>query len=242
MNIVLHNITKKYEDKTVLNIKHLEFKAGMVTGVIGPNGSGKSTLMKIIAGLDKEYTGLLHIDGQEINKGICKNMTLVFQKPYLINTDVYNNIAYPLKIRGISNIDIKMKTERMIELLQLKEIMKQNARTLSGGEMQRVALARAIVFEPKLLLLDEPTSNIDPKTMQLMENAIKYINQSCNTTVILVTHNIRQLQRVCSHAVFMQEGKVVEQDLVKNVLDNLNEDYVGDFLEQELLHKSRKEV
>lgn len=242
MNIVLHNITKKYGDKTVLNIEHLEFKAGIVTGVIGPNGSGKSTLMKIIAGLDKEYTGTLHMVGQEINKEICKDMTLVFQKPYLINTDVYNNIAYPLKIRGISNIDIKMKTERMIELLQLKEIMKQNARTLSGGEMQRVALARAIVFEPKLLLLDEPTSNIDPKTMQLMENAIKYINQSCNTTVILVTHNIRQLQRVCSHAVFMQEGKVVEQDLVKNVLDNLNEDYVGDFLEQELLHKSRKEV
>jgi len=234
MNISLHNITKKYGDKTVLNIEQLEFNAGMVTGIIGPNGSGKSTLMKIIAGLDTEFTGSLHIEGQEINQKICKNMTLVFQKPYLINTDVYNNIAYPLKIRGMSKLEIKNKVEKMIELLQLKEIMKQNAITLSGGEMQKVAMARAIVFEPKLLLLDEPTSNIDPKTMQLMENAIKYINQSCNTTVVLVTHNIRQLQRVCSEAVFMQEGKVAEHDVVKNVLNKLNEDFIGDFLEQEL--------
>jgi tungstate transport system ATP-binding protein len=234
MNIALHNITKKYGDKTVLNIDQLEFKAGMMTGVIGPNGSGKSTLMKIIAGLDKEYTGQINITGQEINQEICKNMTLVFQKPYLINTDVYNNIAYPLKIRGLSKIEIKNKVEKMIELLQLKEIMKQNARTLSGGEMQRVALARAMVFEPKILLLDEPTSNIDPKTIQLMENAIKYINERCNTTVVLVTHNIRQLQRVCNQAVFMQEGKVAEQGFVKDVLNKLNEDFIGDFLEQEL--------
>jgi tungstate transport system ATP-binding protein len=237
MNISLHNITKKFGDKTILNIDQLDFKAGMITGIIGPNGSGKSTLMKIIAGLDKEYTGLLHIDGQEMNKEICKNMTLVFQKPYLINMDVYNNIAYPLKIRGLSQVEIKYKTDKMIELLQLKEIMKQNARSLSGGEMQKVALARAIVFEPKLLLLDEPTSNIDPKTMQLMENAIKYINQCCNTTVVLVTHNIRQLQRVCSQAVFMLDGKVVEQGLVKDVLNKLNEDFIGDFLEPELYVK-----
>jgi tungstate transport system ATP-binding protein len=234
MNIALHSITKKYGDKTVLNIDQLEFEAGMMTGVIGPNGSGKSTLMKIIAGLDKEYTGQIKITGQEINQEICKNMTLVFQKPYLINTDVYNNIAYPLKIRGLSKIEIKNKVEKMIELLQLKEIMKQNARTLSGGEMQRVALARAMVFEPKILLLDEPTSNIDPKTIQLMENAIKYINECCNTTVVLVTHNIRQLQRVCNQAVFMQEGKVAEQGFVKDVLNKLNEDFIGDFLEQEL--------
>ncbi|MDF2591635.1 MAG: transporter [Clostridia bacterium] len=234
MNITLHNITKKYGDKTVLSIDQLEFKTGTVTGIIGPNGSGKSTLMRIISGIDKEYTGCLNIDGHEINQEICKNMTLVFQKPYLINTDVYNNIAYPLKIRGVSKLEMNRKIENMIELLQLKEIIRQSARTLSGGEMQRVALARAIVFEPRLLLLDEPTSNIDPKTMQLMESAIKYINKCCNTTVVLVTHNIRQLRRVCTEAVFMQEGKVVERDLVKDVLNRLDEDFIGDFLEKEL--------
>ena len=234
MKITLHNVTKKFGAKTIIRIDQLEFNEGAVTGIIGPNGSGKSTLMKIIAGLDSEYSGSLLIEGQEINREICKNMTLVFQKPYLINTDVYNNIAYPLKIRGIPKAEMKTRTEKMLELLQLKEIMQQNARTLSGGEMQKVALARAIIFEPKLLLLDEPTSNIDPKTMQLMENAIGYVNQSCNTTVVLVTHNIRQLQRVCSQVVFMQEGKVAEQGCVKDILNKINEDFVGDFLEQEL--------
>ncbi|MDF2890206.1 MAG: transporter [Clostridia bacterium] len=237
MNITLNHITKKYGDKTVLNIEQFDIKAGIVTGIIGPNGSGKSTLMKIIAGLDNEYTGALLIEGQKINNEIYKAMTLVFQKPYLINTDVYNNIAYPLKLRNIAADEIKSKTEKMIELLQLQEIMHQNARTLSGGEMQKVALARAIVFEPKLLLLDEPTSNIDPQTMQLMENAIRYINHINHTTVVLVTHNIRQLHRVCSQAVFMQEGKVAEQGSVSEILAKVNEDYTGDFLEQELSTK-----
>ena len=237
MDISLQNITKKFGDKTVLSIDQFEVKAGAVTGIIGPNGSGKSTLMKIIAGLDNEYTGSLLIEGRKVNKEIYKSMTLVFQKPYLINTDVYNNIAYPLKLRGIAAGEIKSKTEKMIELLQLQEISHQNARTLSGGEMQKVAMARAIVFEPKLLLLDEPTSNIDPQTMQLMEKAIKYINQSNQTTVVLVTHNIRQLQRVCSQAVFMQEGKVAEQGSVSEIMEKVNEDFTGDFLEQELSTK-----
>jgi tungstate transport system ATP-binding protein len=185
--------------------------------------------------LDNEYSGTLLINGQGINKELCKNITLVFQKPYLINTDVYNNIAYPLKIRGIPKTEMKEKTEKMLELLQLREIMHQNARTLSGGEMQKVALARAIVFEPQLLLLDEPTANIDPQTMQLMENALGYINKSCNTTVVLVTHNIRQLQRMCSEAIFMRDGKAAEQGKVKEVLSKINQSFVGDFFEQELL-------
>lgn len=230
MNITLHNITKKFADKVALDIEKLEFDEGKITGIVGPNGSGKSTLMQIIAGLDNEYTGTLNIDKQAVKQEMYKNITLVFQKPYMINTDVYKNIAYPLKVRGVSRIDAKKKTDNIIELLKLNEIKHQHARTLSGGEMQRVALARAIVLEPKLLLLDEPTSNIDPKTMQLMENTIKYTNKSYNTTVLLVTHNIRQLQRLCHKAVFMQEGKVHEQGKVEEILSKINEVFEGDFL------------
>lgn len=234
MNISLHNIVKRFESKLALDIDHLEISEGKVTGIIGPNGSGKSTLMKIISGLDKKYQGTMLIRGQTINQDILRNMTLVFQRPYLINTTVYNNIEYPLRLRGKSESEIKEKVESMIELLQLKDIVLQNARTLSGGEMQKVALARAIVFEPKLLLLDEPTSNIDPHTMQLMENAIKHANLSFGTTVVLVTHNIRQLQRLCSSVTYMYEGKVMEYGPVKSVLGRINEDFVGDFMEQEL--------
>jgi tungstate transport system ATP-binding protein len=161
-------------------------------------------------------------------------MTLVFQKPYLINTDVYHNIAYPLKIRGKSKSEINSKVQQVIELLQLESIQHQNANTLSGGELQKAAMARAIVFEPKLLLLDEPTANIDPQTMLLMENAISYINQSCSTTVVLVTHNIGQLQRMCREAVFMREGRVEKQGALRDVLSNIKGTYIGEFLEPEL--------
>lgn len=234
MDIALHNILKKYGNKSVLDIEHLALKSGLVTGIIGPNGSGKSTLMKIIAGLDKDFTGTLHISGGEAHQEIYKQMTLVFQKPYLINTDVYNNIAYPLKLRNKSKAEIQSRVQQVVELLQLEELVHQNARTLSGGEMQKAALARAMVFEPKLLLLDEPTANIDPQTMLIMENAIRYINQSCNTTVLLVTHNIGQLQRLCKEAIFMYEGKVSKQGEIRDILSSIKGSYIGEFLEPEL--------
>jgi len=234
LDIVLQNILKKYGNKTVLHIDKLELKAGLVTGIIGPNGSGKSTLMKIIAGLDNAFTGSLRINGGEVNQEINKNMTMVFQKPYLINTDVYNNIAYPLKIRGKSKTEINNKLQNVIRLMKLEGIAHQNACTLSGGEMQKVALARAIVFEPRLLLLDEPTANIDPQTMQLMENAISYVNQRCNTTVIIVTHNIGQLQRMCREAVFMREGKVEKQGTMRDILSNIKGTYIDEFLELDM--------
>jgi tungstate transport system ATP-binding protein len=234
MNITLNKVLKKYGDKIVLNIDKLELKEEVITGIIGPNGSGKSTLMRIIAGLDNDFTGSLYINEGEVNQEIFKSMTMVFQKPYLINTDVYNNIAYPLKVRGESKAEIDIKLKKVIELLKLEYIVHQNARTLSGGEMQKVALARAIVFEPRLLLLDEPTANIDPQTMLLMENAINYINQSCKTTVILVTHNIGQLQRMCKQAVFMREGSVEKQGEVREVLSNIKGTYIDEFLEPEM--------
>jgi len=234
MDVLAKNLTKRYGDKTILNIDELELKQGVITGVIGPNGSGKSTLMKVIAGLDKEFEGMLQINGQTADQTAYRDMTLVFQKPYLINSDVYHNIAYPLKLRGQTKQQIAEKTEKVIELLQLKAILQQNARTLSGGEGQKVALARAIVFEPKLLLLDEPTANIDPQSMQLMEDAIQYIHQKCRTTIVLVTHNIRQLQRVCHEAVFMREGRTEQRGTVEAVLKSIKGNYLGELLEQEL--------
>ena len=234
MDVQIRNLMKKYEGKTVLDINKLDLQPGVITGIVGPNGSGKSTLMKVIAGIDKEYEGTIQIKGQRLDQAINRDMTLVFQKPYLINADVYHNIAYPLKLRGKTKQEIAEKTATVIELLQLKAILQQNARTLSGGEGQKAALARAIVFEPKLLLLDEPTANIDPQSMLLMEAAIRYIHQNCQTTVVLVTHNIMQLQRLCHEAVFMRGGMVEQQGTVDEVLKSIKENYLGELLEQEL--------
>lgn len=214
MKVKLRNITKKYQDKLVLDIEELELREGAITGIIGPNGSGKSTLMRIIAGLDREYNGTVLLGDKQSSVEQSRDVTLVFQKPYLINTDVYHNIAYPLVLRGYKKGDMNRKVAEVIKLLQLEQLMHQKASTLSGGEAQKTALARAIVFEPRLLLLDEPTANIDPKSILVMEEAIRYTNRNHGTTVLLVTHNIAQLQRLCDDAVIMDGGRIKQHGSV----------------------------
>lgn len=235
MDIMINNLKKSYGKKLVVDIEKLSVESGKITGIIGPNGSGKSTLMRLISGIEKPDSGRISIGGQEASEAVRKSITMVFQKPYLINTSVYNNIAYPLKLRGIGKEEIKDRIVNVLDLLELNDINQQNARTLSGGEGQKVALARAIVFEPKLLLLDEPTANIDPKSIYTMEKAIKYINQNAGTTVLLVTHNVKQLQRLCSNAVFMEKGNVDAQGNAQTLLNNLSNTSVGRFITEEML-------
>ncbi len=234
MNIMIDKITKSYRKKTVLNIGELEVKSNTITGIIGPNGSGKSTLMRIISGIEKQDSGTITFEGMEPTEAVRKDMTMVFQRPYLINTSVYNNIAYPLKLRGNKRDDINKKVDNVIELLDLCTIKHQNARTLSGGEAQKVALARAIVFEPKLLLLDEPTSNIDPNSILTMEKVIRHINEATGATVLLVTHNVKQLQRLCSYAAFMENGSVEAQGNVEILFNNLGNTSLGRFISEEM--------
>lgn len=235
MEIMINNIKKSYGKKLVLDIEKLAVDKAVITGIIGPNGSGKSTLMRLISGIEKTDSGVISFDGNEPSEAVRKNMTMVFQKPYLINTSVYNNISYPLKLRGEEKDDIHRKVDNVIELLELGSLRHQNARTLSGGEGQKVALARAIVFEPKLLLLDEPTANIDPKSIYTMEKAIGYINKNIGTTILLVTHNVKQLQRLCDNAIFMENGNVLAQGNVEILLNNLGNTSVGRFVSDEML-------
>lgn len=235
MEIMINKLTKSYGKKLVLDIETLMVERGAITGIIGPNGSGKSTLMRLVSGIEKTDSGTIRFNEKPLEDTVRKNMTMVFQKPYLLNTSVHNNIAYPLKLRGLDSKAIQEKVAEVIELLELGSIKHQNARTLSGGEGQKVALARAIVFEPKLLLLDEPTANIDPKSIYTMEKAISHINKSTGATVLLVTHNVKQLQRLCGHAVFMENGNVEAFGPVDILLNNLGNTSVGRFISDEML-------
>lgn len=234
MKIMIDKLTKSYRKKLVLSIGELEVKGNAITGIIGPNGSGKSTLMRIIAGIERQDSGTIAFDGMQPTEAVRKEMTMVFQRPYLINTSVYNNIAYPLRLRGYKKDEISKKVDGVIELLDLCAIKQQNAKTLSGGEAQKAALARAIVFEPRLLLLDEPTSNIDPKSIFDMEKAIRHINEATGATVLLVTHNVKQLRRLCSNAVFIENGSVEAQGNVEILFNNLGNTSIGRFVSEEM--------
>lgn len=209
MDIQIKNLKKNYGKNLVLDIDTLNIENGKITGIIGPNGCGKTTLLNIIAGLDKEYLGNIRYNNIIINKDIIRNMTLVFQKPYLFKRSVYENIEYPLKIRNVDKSKRESLVLNIMEKLEIENLKNKKAHLLSGGESQKVALARALVFNPKLVLLDEPTSNIDPEYIRTMEREILNFNYENKGTIIIVTHNIEQSERLCHNIIQLQKGKVV---------------------------------
>ncbi|HLR35667.1 MAG TPA: ATP-binding cassette domain-containing protein [Tissierellales bacterium] len=208
MKISIKNLKKFYSEKLILDIDGLEIEEGKITGIIGPNGSGKSTLLKIISGLDEEFSGEIKYDNKYLNRDIYKRMTLVMQKPYLFKRKVFDNIEYPLKIRNIKKENRKERAIDILKRLEIEELKNKKAHLLSGGESQKVSLARALIFNPKLLLLDEPTSNIDPESIKVMEREIIRYNRETKGTVLIVTHNMDQSERICDKVLFLDKGKV----------------------------------
>jgi tungstate transport system ATP-binding protein len=135
---------------------------------------------------------------------------MVFQNPLLFNTTVFNNIAYSLKFRREDGEAIEKRVDGILKLLRLQDLRARNALTLSGGEAQRVALARSLVYDPELLLLDEPTANLDPYNVSIIEEVLQSSNRDRGTTVIVVTHNIFQAKRLARKVAFLLEGEFVE--------------------------------
>ena len=211
MVLYIDNLTKKYGKKTVLDIKSLTIEKEKITGITGPNGCGKSTLLNIISGIDDEFSGDISYNGQALSRGEVENMTYVFQKPYLFKRSVLENIAYPLKLRGLSHEQRDKRAMEMMVRFEIEGLKDERADLLSGGESQKVALARALVFEPKLLLLDEPTSSIDPDSIQVMEREILDFNKKTQATIVIVTHNMDQASRLCHNILSLNQGKVVDQ-------------------------------
>lgn len=210
MNIETKNLIKTYNETTVLNLtheqNHLFFESGKVHGILGPNGSGKTTLMKIMAGLIPQTQGDVLYDGSALNPEILKNITYSSHRPTLFSRTVFENIAYPLKIRKRSKEDIPKIVTELMDEFEISNIQSHNAKKLSGGESQKTALARALSFSPKVLFLDEPTANIDPKSIKLMEAALLKRQVSQGLTIIIITHNLSQAFRICNTLTLLNHG------------------------------------
>jgi tungstate transport system ATP-binding protein len=208
MKISIEHLKKEYAGKAVLDIDSLEIPDGKITAVIGPNGAGKSTLLNLIAGIDQATSGSISYgDGSDITRDL---ITMGFQKPYLLNTTVDKNISYPLRIRGWDREKIEERTLHLTKELNLVDHRKKKSWMLSGGEIQKVALARSLSFSPRLLLLDEPTANIDPSTVSDIEKILKRFNREEGTTIVIISHNLAQARRISDYIVLLNHGKVVE--------------------------------
>ena len=216
--IELDNVSKYFGDTRVLDGVTGKVNRGEIFAIIGPSGSGKSTLLRLIDLLDTPTGGAIRISGTEIHAqhekdlSIRRMMGMVFQKPAVFNATVAENVAVGLRFRGASKSEIDARIGEALDTVGLAGYRERRARTLSGGEMQRVALARAMVIEPEILLLDEPTANLDPVSVAMIENLVVQINRDLGTTIVFSTHDMYQGQRlahrigVLMNGVFSQVG------------------------------------
>lgn len=219
--IELQNISKQYGEQNVLENISFKVSKSDILALIGPNGVGKTTLLRIMAGLEKPTSGHLLFDGAKVVNSrlseVRKRSTLVFQNIVLFNTTVYNNIAYGLSLRQHSKEHNNRIVKNVLSIVHLQGYEKRRAKKLSGGEQQRVSLARALALNTDVLLLDEPTANLDPKNVAIVEEVISRINRERKTTVVMATHNMFQVKNITKKAVFLLKGKVAEIGSPENI-------------------------
>ncbi|MFW9852926.1 MAG: phosphate ABC transporter ATP-binding protein [Candidatus Thorarchaeota archaeon] len=207
----LEEIEKKYEDIKALDNLTLDAYEGQLISIVGANGSGKTTLLRTVAGLAFPSNGQIIFNKKELSSyELRKIATLVFQKNVMFNTTVFKNVSFGLRVRGFDSKNIQNRVIDSLSSVELKEFNKRKARNLSGGEQQRVALARAFIIEPKILLLDEPTANLDPANAIIIENAIKKILEERSCIIIMATHNLHQAKRLSSLIAHLHYGKIIE--------------------------------
>lgn len=230
VKIEVKGLFKSYGRAEILRDIDMTVEHGEVLALIGPTGSGKTTLLRLIDLLEEPTNGEVILDGMRVTGipekerlKIRRRMAMVFQKPVMFRENVLENVSYGLKIRGERKIDERVR--EAILAVGLEGYESRDANTLSGGEMQRIALARALVLKPALLLLDEPTANLDPKTA----NSIDSLISRFEGTVVMATHNMLQARRLADRIAVLVEGRLISIGRPEEVLDvkrisNLPED------------------
>lgn len=218
----LNNITKNYGEITALDGISLNVNRGETLGIVGPNGSGKTTLLKIMAAIEAPTSGEYYfkdikVDESNLRKVRLKS-TMVFQRTVLFHASVYKNVEYGLKLRKLPRSEISRKVKEALRLVGLQGYERRSARSLSGGEQQRVSLARALALDVELLLLDEPTANLDPKSTSIIEEVISQINEERGTTVVVATHNIFHVELLAHRIALLLNGKIAKMGFPDEVL------------------------
>lgn len=210
----IKNLTHSYGNgPQTLDIDYLRINEGSVTGIVGPNGSGKSTLLKILAFLEPYVSGSFSFGGVDHAGdvvGVRKNITYLLQNPYLLKRSVFENIAYGLRLRGETE-NLNKRVHDSLERVGLSPSKFENRPwyRLSGGEVQRVALASRLVLQPKVLMLDEPTANVDESSALLVKEAAVSAWKEWGTTVIVATHDLPWLTEVSTDIISLFRGKIV---------------------------------
>ena len=230
----LSDIKKSYRNVKALNSVSLEMEGGKMIVLLGVNGAGKSTLLRILAGLEEPDGGTIQFNDQiSDSKSIRQFSTLVFQKTVMFTLNVYDNLAYGLKIRKVPHEEIAKMVPEALAAVRLSGFEKRKAKKLSGGEQQRISLARAFLLNSNVLLLDEPTANLDPNSATIIEKAIMD-KKSSQRIIIMATHNLNQARRMADEIVHIHNGEIVEVAKPEDFFENPKSEITRKFINGEL--------
>ena len=211
--IRLKNVSKQYKNGvTAIYDLTLSIKKGSFVFVIGGSGSGKSTFIKMLYREEKPTSGEIYVGGINVAK-LRRKLGIVFQDYRLLpKLTVYENVAFTMEALGATKDETRKKVLRALELVGLKHKIHNYPDQLSGGEQQRVAIARAIVNEPRLLLCDEPTGNLDPDMSMEIMQVLDEINKTCGTTVIMATHDKEIVNRMRKEVIVLKDGRLIKHE------------------------------
>ncbi len=209
----LKDLSQAYNGRTVLNIDYLAIPRRSIIGLTGPNGSGKSTLLRILAFLEDPVSGKVIFEGKPCSSrrnGIRRKVTLLTQEPYLLKRSVNANVAYGLKVRGKRNTMERVAQALKLVGLSPERFGQRSWHELSGGEAQRVALASRLILRPEVLLLDEPTGNLDAESTKQIKEAALAARRDWGATLVIANHDMNWLQSVCDKILTLSDGLLTE--------------------------------
>ena len=237
--VSFQNIKKAYDDLVIIKDFSLNISDGEFVSFLGPSGCGKTTCLRMVSGLETNTEGSISIGDEVVSDPTHKIFTppekrrvgMVFQS-YAVwpHMNVFENIAYPLKVQKHNKTEIQNRVQEIIDIVELTGLEKRMPDALSGGQQQRVALARGLVMKPKILLLDEPLSNLDAKLREKMRYDIRKIQQDFGITCIYVTHDQIEAFSMSDKIVIMNKGDIIQMGSPTEIRNNPENEFVADFI------------
>jgi putative spermidine/putrescine transport system ATP-binding protein len=231
--ITVRHLTKSYGDFKALDDIGIDVRAGEFMTLLGPSGSGKTTLLMALAGFVSPERGSILFGEQEVValSPHKRGLGMVFQSYALFPLmSVADNVAYPLKLRGVARPEIARKVQAALEMVQLGSYGERRIQQLSGGQRQRVALARAMVFEPRIILMDEPLSALDKKLREQMQIEIKSLHRKLGATIVYVTHDQREALTMSDRVAVLNHGRIAQIDTPQALYQRPRSLFVADFI------------
>jgi tungstate transport system ATP-binding protein len=233
----LAGVSRRLDEAFCLRIEKLTVERGEVLALLGPTGAGKTTLLRLLTGVEFPDKGVIEFHGAPLGRGSSlaqlRRITMVHQRPILLNGSVETNVAYGLRVRRCER---SAKVKEVLDRLGIGRLARHDARSLSGGQLQLVALARTLVLEPEVLLLDEPTANLDPAYVTQVEQAIRDTQLRHGMTVVWATHNLYQARRVSHQVALLLDGSIVEAAETGEFFASPNDPRTAAFIQGKMIY------